>query len=86
MRFTSEGETPKMDIEARLRKLEFRYRALLSATVAAKASFLALAGEPSAKSFAIERAKSQWQQLDARKRTIAAQMGELEELEHVAAI
>ena len=86
MLFTSEGETPKLDIEARLRKLEFRYRAALSATVAAKANFLALAGEPSATTFAIERAKSQWQQLDARKRTIAAQMGELEELEQVATL
>jgi hypothetical protein len=86
MLFTSEGGTPKMDIEARLRKLEFRYRALLSATVAAKANYLALTGEPSATAFAIERAKSHWQQLDSRKRTIAAQMGELEELEHVATI
>ena len=86
MLFTSEGRTPKMDIEARLRNLEFRYRALLSATVAAKANYLAFAGEPSATAFAIERAKSNWQQLDARKRTIAAQMGELEELEQVAAL
>ncbi len=73
-----------MDIEARLRNLEFRYRALLSATVAAKANYLALVGEPSATLFAIERAKSHWRQLDARKRTIAAQMGELEEFEQVA--
>jgi hypothetical protein len=72
-----------MDIEVRLRKLEFRYRTMLSATVAAKANYLALVGEPSATPFAIERAKSQWQQLDARKRTIAAQMGELEELDQV---
>jgi hypothetical protein len=33
-----------MDIEARLRQLESHYRAALSATVAAKASYLALAG------------------------------------------
>jgi hypothetical protein len=75
-----------MDIEVRLRKLEFRYRAVLSATVAAKANYLALAGEPSAIPFAIEQAKSHWQQLDARKRTIAAQMGELEELEQDATL
>ena len=75
-----------MDIEVRLRKLEFRYRALLSATVAAKANYLALAGEPSATPVAIERAKALWQQFDSRKRTIAAQMGELEELEQVATL
>ena len=86
MLFTSEGRTPKMDIEARLRNLEFRYRALLSATVAAKANYLAFAGEPSVTAFAIERAKAHWQQHDARKRTIAVQMGELEELEQVAAL
>jgi hypothetical protein len=86
MLFTSEGEIPTMDIEGRLRKLEIRYRALLSTTVAAKANYLALAAEPRAPAFAIERAKFQWQQLDARKRTIAAQMGELEELEQVATL
>jgi hypothetical protein len=73
-----------MDIEARLRKLESHYRAALSATVAAKANYLALAGEPSARPLAIQRAKSLWQQLDSRKRTIAAQMGELEELENTS--
>jgi hypothetical protein len=86
MLFTSEGGIPKMDIEARLPKLEIRYRALLSATVAAKANYRALVGEPRATAFAIERAKFQWQQLDARKRTVAAQMGELEELEQVATL
>lgn len=72
-----------MDIDVRLRKLELRYRALLSATVAAHAHYLALAGEPGATVFAIERAKSQWQQLDGRKRTISMQMSELEELDQV---
>jgi hypothetical protein len=76
----------RVDIEVRLRKLEFRYRAVLSATVAAKANYLALAGEPSATTFAIERAKAHWRQLDVRKRTIAAQMGELEELEQVVTV
>jgi hypothetical protein len=70
-----------MDIEARLRKLEFRYRAALSAAVAAKANYLALAGEPSATPAAAQRAKSLWQQLESRKRTVTAQMGELEALE-----
>ncbi len=73
-----------MDIEVRLRKLEIRYRAALSATVAAKATYLALASEPSATPTAVERARAQWQQLAARKRTIAAQMGELEALEDTA--
>jgi len=70
-----------MDIETRLRKLESRYRSALSATVGAKANYLALAGEPCATPAAIERAKSNRQQLESRKRTIAAQMGELEALE-----
>jgi hypothetical protein len=70
-----------MDIETRLRKLESRYRAALSAAVAAKAHYLALTGEPNSTPAAVESAKSRWQQLDSRKRTIAAQMGELEALE-----
>jgi hypothetical protein len=57
------------------------YRGALSATVAAKANYLALIGEPSATPAAIERAKSRWQQLDARKPAIGVQMGELEDLE-----
>ena len=73
-----------MDIEVRLRALEFRYRAVLSATTAAKANYLALAGEPGATPYAIGRAKAQWQQLDLRKRTLAAQMGEVEDFEQDA--
>jgi hypothetical protein len=73
-----------MDIETRLRKLESRYRTTLSHAVAAKANYLALAGEPSATPAAVERANAHWQQLDARKREIAAQMGELEALEDAA--
>jgi hypothetical protein len=70
-----------MDIEIRLRKLESRYRAALSGAVAAKANYLALAGEPSATPTAVDRAKCSWQQLEARKGAIAAQMSELEALE-----
>jgi hypothetical protein len=73
-----------MDIEARLRKLESRYRATLSASVGAKANYLALAAESSATPAAIERAKSYWLKLDACKRAIAVQMGELEALEDAA--
>ena len=70
-----------MDIEMRLRKLESKYRAALSATVAAKAHYLALAGEANATPYAVEHAKSHWQQLDLRKKALATQMGELESLE-----
>ncbi len=60
-----------MNIEAQLRKLESHYRTAVSATIAAKANYLAIAGEPSATPPAIERAKNLWQRLDARKRAIA---------------
>jgi hypothetical protein len=73
-----------MDIESHLRQLESRYRAALSAAVGAKAHYFALAGEPSATRAAIERAKVTWQKLDARKRAIAARMGELEEQDQAA--
>ena len=74
-----------MDIEARLRKLESRYRTALSAAVAAKAHYLALAGEPSATPAAVERASALWKQLESRKRTLAAQTGGLEALDDVNA-
>lgn len=70
-----------MDIETRLRKLEIRYRAAMSAAAAAKANYLALAGEPSAAPAAVERAREQWHRLDSRKQGIAARMGEVEALE-----
>jgi hypothetical protein len=70
-----------MDIEKRLRKLELCYRATLSAAVAAKANYLALSDEPSATVAAMQMAYARWKELDARKRTIAAQMGELEALD-----
>jgi hypothetical protein len=69
-----------MDIETRLRMPESRYRAALSVTAAANAHYLALAGAPSATPNALERAKWAGQKLDARKRAIAARMGEIEEL------
>ena len=79
MLFTSEGGIPKTDIEARLHRLEARYRAALSGAVVAKAHYLALVGEPSAMPAAIERAKLQWLKVDAHKRAIVARMGELED-------
>ena len=71
-----------MNIEARLRQLESHHRAAWSATVVAKANYLALAGDPSTLPAAVRRAKVRWQQLDSRRQTIVAEMVELEELEH----
>jgi hypothetical protein len=71
-----------MDIEGRLRQLERHYRAALSASVAAKAGYLALVGEPSALPPTVARAKERWQQLDTLKQGIASEMAQLEELEH----
>lgn len=73
-----------MDIEGRLRQLECHYRATLSASVAAKAHYLALLGEPSALPLTVERAMARWQHLDALKRGIACEMAQLELLEHEA--
>lgn len=70
-----------MDIEVRLRKLESRYRLALSATVAAKARYLALLDERSATPAAIERAMRHWQQLDSQRRAITARMAEVEAIE-----
>jgi hypothetical protein len=70
-----------MDIEARLRALESRYRQALSASIAAKAHYLALLDEPSSTAVAVKRARQQWDNLDARKRGIAARMGEIDDLE-----
>jgi hypothetical protein len=46
-----------MDIEARLRQLEFSYRAALNAAVVPKTSYFGLAGDLSALSAAVNRAK-----------------------------
>ncbi len=73
-----------MDIESRLRKLESRYRAALSAAVAAKSHYLALAGEASATPAAIHRAEAEWQALESRKKLIVARMDEVERLEQDA--
>ena len=71
-----------MNIEARLRQLESHYRAALSATVVAKANYLALAGDPNTPPVAVRRARVRWQQLDLSKQTLVAEMEQLEELEH----
>ena len=70
-----------MDIESRLRKLEARYRAALSAASAAHANYRALAGESSATALAIEQANTQWRDLEARKRSIVDRIDALEAAE-----
>jgi hypothetical protein len=75
-----------MDIEARLHMLEFRYRSVSSAASVAKAHYLALSRSPSATAFAVEHAKTHLQRLNALKRTIAAQLGELDDLERDATL
>ena len=70
-----------IDVEQKLRRLESKYRATLSAAVAAKAHHLALAGEPSATPRALEQAKMRREELEARKKALVARMGELEMFE-----
>jgi hypothetical protein len=70
-----------MDIEVRLRKLESRYRLALSATIAAKARYLAILDEPGATPAAVERTLRHWQQLDSQRRAITARMAEVEAIE-----
>jgi hypothetical protein len=70
-----------MDIDARLRALESRYRQALSAAVAAKAHYLAMLDEPSSTASGVKRARVQWETLEARKRAVAARMGEIEDVE-----
>jgi hypothetical protein len=70
-----------MDIEAQLRRLEARYRLALSASVGAKAHYLALEGAAASIPSAIERAKLTWRRHEVRKASLVAQMDELERLE-----
>jgi hypothetical protein len=75
-----------MNVEIRLRKLESHYRAALSATVAAKARYLAIEGELGSTAAAIARAEAVWQRLELRKASLVAQMAELERFEQTAAV
>jgi hypothetical protein len=70
-----------MDIEDRLKRLQSLFTHALSSTVAAKARYLALEGEPSSTPAAIARARVFWHQLEAQKTAIVARMVSLEELE-----
>jgi hypothetical protein len=70
-----------MDIEDRLRALESRYRKALSASIGAKAHYLARLDEPNSTPAFIKRARTQWETLDARRRELAGRMGKLEDAE-----
>jgi hypothetical protein len=69
-----------METEDRLHALESRYRAALSALVAAKAHYLALLEEPSATPESRKTARQRWETLRAKKLGIAARMGEIDDL------
>jgi hypothetical protein len=70
-----------MDIEDRLRALESRYRKALSASIGAKAHYLARLDQPNSTPAAIRRARVQWENLDGRRRELAGRMGEIEDAE-----
>ena len=68
-----------MKTQARLRALEARRRDLLGMAVVAKAHYLALNGELSSTPAAIERARHEWQSLEAKKMDIAFQIRKLQQ-------
>jgi len=70
-----------MKVEARLRKLEICYRAALSGAVAAKAHYLAQAGNRGATPATIAHLQRQWKDLESHRREIAERMFRLESLE-----
>ena len=75
-----------MEIEQRLQRLHERYRNALSAAVAAKAEYFALAGEPSATAGSVQHAATRWQQIEARKRSIAASIQSMNRLAREASV
>ena len=74
-----------MDFEDRLKKLQSLFTYALSNSVTAKARYLAISEDPGATPVAIAAARMHWQQLEARKTAIIAQMVALEEMETEAA-
>jgi hypothetical protein len=74
-------EVMAMDFEDRIKKLQALFTYALSNSVTAKARYMAIVDEPSATAAAIALAKMNWQQLEARKTAIIAEMVRLEELE-----
>jgi len=73
-----------MDRAFRPRKPGIRYRAVLTAG-AAQAQYFPLAEEPNTTAAAIERANAYWKQLEARRRSAAEQIDEVEEIRQDAA-
>jgi hypothetical protein len=69
-----------MDTQERLLQLESRRREVSSAAMKAEARYLALSGELTSTLGAIERARSEWQNLEARNVTLAFQIRKIEEL------
>jgi hypothetical protein len=69
-----------MENPERLRHLESRRRDVLGMAVVAKARYLALNGELSSTPAAIERARTEWQNLEAKKVAVVYQIRRLQEL------
>jgi hypothetical protein len=69
-----------MENQERLRHLESQRRDVLGMATVAKARYLALNGEVSSTPAAIERARAEWQNLEARKVAVAFQILRLQEL------
>jgi hypothetical protein len=69
-----------MENQERLRHLESRRRDVLGMAVVAKARYIALNGELSSTPAAIERARTEWQNLEAKKVAVAYQIRRLQEL------
>jgi hypothetical protein len=74
-------EVMAMDFEDRIKKLQSLFTYALSNSVTAKARYIAIVDDPSATAAAIALAKMSWQQLEARKTAIIAEMVRLEEME-----
>jgi hypothetical protein len=70
-----------MDFEDRLKKLQATFTYALSNSVTAKTRYLSILDDPSATPAAVARARMAWQQLEARKSALVAEMVAMEELE-----
>jgi hypothetical protein len=70
-----------MDLEDRLKQLQSLYSYTARAAGAAKIKYLGLLGSAYASAIDVSCAKSVWQQFEARKVAVIADMVELDELE-----
>lgn len=68
-----------MDIEDHLKKLQSVFSYAISNAVTAKARYLSVQGDPGSTPASIARARTIWQQFEARKTAIIARMVALEE-------